>query len=142
MASGFYPSFDLPWLEISIFVLSVYFVFVVFDYSVLRSHGEQAVHFKVPLPEQCDPRWKGLELENPSIKVEQTMVQDSTCSKWIDYVIRPIIRAPFNAIVLPQAGHWALSTQPRQMESIAQSLEPGKPSCRGHRQHSENEEKS
>jgi len=34
-----------------------------------RSNGEKAVIFKVPLPQQCEPGWRGEILDTPSIKV-------------------------------------------------------------------------
>ena len=59
---------QLPWLEISIFVLSVLFVFAVFKVIVLDD-DESVVNYRVPVPEQCSPGWKGEILKEPSIKV-------------------------------------------------------------------------
>ena len=59
----------LPWLEISIFLLSVVFVLVAFKIIVLDIDEERFLHFKVPVPEQCSPEWKGEVLEQPTVKV-------------------------------------------------------------------------
>ena len=63
------PPAQLPWLEISIFVLSVVFVFATFKIVVLVDDDERPVRFKVPVPEQCSPKWTGEVLEEPTIKV-------------------------------------------------------------------------
>ena len=63
------PSAQLPWLEISIFVLSVVVVFTVFNHIVLYDDEERPVNFKVPVPEQCSSEWEGELLEKPTIKV-------------------------------------------------------------------------
>ena len=60
---------QLPWLEISIFVLSVLFVIAVFNYIVLDDDEERPVNLKVPVPEQCSSEWKGELLEKPTTKV-------------------------------------------------------------------------
>jgi len=62
-------SAEVSWLEISVFVFSVALVFVVFNYTVLDNGDERPFTFKVPIPEQCSPEWKGEVLEEPSIKV-------------------------------------------------------------------------
>ena len=61
----------LPWLEISIILLPIVFVFAVVKVTtVLHHHDEEkAVHFKVPIPEQCSSDWKGELLERPTVKV-------------------------------------------------------------------------
>lgn len=63
------PPTQLPLLEISIFVLSIVFVFAIFKYIVLDDNEETPVKFKVPVPEQCSPGWKGEVLKEPTIKV-------------------------------------------------------------------------
>lgn len=50
---------QLPWLEISVSLLSTVFLFAVFKVVVLDDDDEKIVHFKVPVPEQCSPEWKG-----------------------------------------------------------------------------------
>ena len=60
---------DVPWLEISIFILSIGLVLIVFNYIILNDSNEQPVTFDVPIPEQCAPQWKGEVLDRPSIKV-------------------------------------------------------------------------
>lgn len=63
------PPVQLPWLEISILVLSVVFVFAAFKIIVLDDDKERVVEFKVPVPKQCSPEWEGEVLEEPTIKV-------------------------------------------------------------------------
>ena len=58
-----------PWLEISVLLLSTVFLFAVFKVIVLDDDEERIVHFKVPIPEQCSPEWKGEVLEEPTVKV-------------------------------------------------------------------------
>ena len=60
---------QLPWVEISIFVLSVFFVCVAFKIIVLRDDEEGPVKFGITVPEQCLPEWEGRVLEDPAIKV-------------------------------------------------------------------------
>ena len=61
----------LPWLEVSIILLPIIFLFAIFKVSVLHHHEdeERAVHFRVPIPEQCSSDWKGELLERPTVKV-------------------------------------------------------------------------
>ena len=60
----------LPWLEISIILLPVVFLFAVFKVTVLHHDDEEkAIHFRVPIPEQCSSDWKGELLERPTVKV-------------------------------------------------------------------------
>ena len=59
----------VPWLELSIFVISIALVFTVFNYTVLNDSDERPATIEVPIPEQCDPKWRGEVLEKPSIKV-------------------------------------------------------------------------
>ena len=61
---------QLPWLEVSIFILSVIFVCVAFKIIVLKDDEEGPVKFRITLPEQCLPEWKGKVLEDPAIKVQ------------------------------------------------------------------------
>lgn len=61
------PSAQSPRLEISIFVLSVAFVFAFFKLIVLDD-GERPVPLRVTIPEQCSPGWKGEVLVEPTIK--------------------------------------------------------------------------
>ena len=63
------PPPDLPWLEICIFFGSVIFLVTFFNNIVLSEDKERPVSFKVPIPEQCNPDWKGDLLEDPNIKV-------------------------------------------------------------------------
>lgn len=62
-------SAQVPWLETFVFVLSVAFIFAVFRYIVLNNGDESPVTFKVPVPEQCLPQWKGEVVDEPSVKV-------------------------------------------------------------------------
>ena len=60
----------LPWLEISIILLPILFLFAAFKVTVLHDDDkEKAVHFRVPTPEQCSSDWKGELLERPTVKV-------------------------------------------------------------------------
>ena len=60
----------LPWLGISIILLPIIFLFAVFKVIVLHHHDEEkAVHFRIPIPEQCSSDWKGELLEKPTVKV-------------------------------------------------------------------------
>lgn len=63
------PPTQWPWLEISIFILSVVFVFAAIKIIVLDDDEERLVKLVVPVPEQCSPEWKGEVLEEPTIKV-------------------------------------------------------------------------
>lgn len=63
------PPVQLPFVQISIFLLSVVFVFAAFKYIVLDDDEERPVQLKVPVPEQCSPEWKGEILDEPTIKV-------------------------------------------------------------------------
>lgn len=61
---------QLPWLELSVILLPIVFLFAVFKVAVLHHHHEEdPVHFKVPIPEQCSSDWKGELLERPTVKV-------------------------------------------------------------------------
>ena len=61
---------QLPWLEISIILLPIVFLFAAFKVTVLHHHDEEnAIHFRVPTPEQCSSDWKGELLERPTVKV-------------------------------------------------------------------------
>ena len=61
---------QLPWFEISIILLPIIFLFAVFKVTVLHHHHEEnAIHFRVPVPEQCSSDWKGELLERPTVKV-------------------------------------------------------------------------
>ena len=60
---------QLPWLEISIFILSIVFLCVAFKIIVLRDDEEGPVKFRITVPEQYLPEWKGKILEDPAIKV-------------------------------------------------------------------------
>lgn len=60
---------EVPWLDLIILVISTGFVFAVFNYTVLNDSAEQPISFNLPIPEQCNPHWKGEVLEEPSIKV-------------------------------------------------------------------------
>ena len=62
---------DLPWLEICIFFGSIVLVVSVFNHVVLNPDAERPIHFQIPVPEQCNPQWRGKVLEEPSIKVSQ-----------------------------------------------------------------------
>ena len=60
----------LPWLEISIILLPIFFLFAVFKVTVFHHDDEEkVVHFRVPIPEQCSSDWKGELLERPTVKV-------------------------------------------------------------------------
>lgn len=63
------PPVQLPWLEISIFLLSIVIIFAALKIIVLNDDEERLVHFQVPVPEQCSPDWKGEILEDPTVKV-------------------------------------------------------------------------
>ena len=59
-----------PWLEIFIILFTIVFLFVAFKVVVLHNDDEEkAVHFRVPVPEQCSSDWKGELLEKPVVKV-------------------------------------------------------------------------
>ena len=60
---------DLPWLEICIFFGSIILVVTVFNHVVLSPDEERPALFKVRIPEQCNPDWKGDVLAELSIKV-------------------------------------------------------------------------
>jgi hypothetical protein len=60
---------EVPWLESFIFIISIGFVFIVFNNTVLNDSAQQPVPFTVTAPEQCNPYWEGEVLEKPSIKV-------------------------------------------------------------------------
>jgi len=60
---------EVPWLESFIFIISIGFVFIVFNNTVLNDSAQQPVPFIVPVPEHCNPCWEGEILEKPSIKV-------------------------------------------------------------------------
>ena len=70
-----HPPAQLPWLEIAIFVSSVVFVLAVFKHVVLDDDEEGPINFKVPVPEQCSPEWKGEVLQEPTIKVPSPSTQ-------------------------------------------------------------------
>ena len=57
------------WLEGLIFALSVGFVFVVFNHTVLNDSAGQLPSLNVPTPKQCQFGWKGEVLEEANIKV-------------------------------------------------------------------------
>ena len=40
---------------------------------LVKPDSEAAVDYDVPLPQQCQPGWKGEVLENPSIKVRRSV---------------------------------------------------------------------
>lgn len=63
------PPVQLPFVQISILLLSVVFVFAAFKYIVLDDDEERPVQLEVPVPEQCSPEWKGEILDEPTIKV-------------------------------------------------------------------------
>ena len=63
------PPDQLPWLEISIFLLSIVVIFATLKITVLDDDEERSVHFQVPVPEQCSPDWKGEILDEPTVKV-------------------------------------------------------------------------
>ncbi|GAB7352593.1 hypothetical protein MBLNU459_g2974t1 [Dothideomycetes sp. NU459] len=44
-----------------------------------RSNGEEAIDFEVPLPQQCEPSWKGEILETPSIKAPGSSAVQCYC---------------------------------------------------------------
>ena len=92
------------WLEISVFVLSVVFVFTVFNHIVLGDDEENPVSFKVPVPEQCSSEWKGEVLEKPTIKVHPFDIVVSKLSKSHSSQDR----APYDAIAQPMADYSGL----------------------------------
>ena len=60
---------DVPWREVFIFLISILLSFAVWNYVCLNDSDEQPVSFHIPIPEQCNPTWRGDVLEQPSIKV-------------------------------------------------------------------------
>lgn len=98
------PSAQLPWLEISVFVLSVVVIFTVFNYTVLNDDGERPVAFKVPVPEQCSSEWKGELLEKPTVKVRHFHVVLSKLNKSHSSQDRAL----YNAIAQPMADYLGL----------------------------------
>lgn len=97
-------SAQLPWLEILVFVLSVVFVFTVFNHIVLGDDEERPVSFEVPIPEQCSSEWKGQVLEKPTIKVRPF---DKLVSK-LNKSQSSQDRAPYDATVQPMADYSGL----------------------------------
>ena len=69
---------DLPWLEICIFFGSIVLVISVFNHVVLSPDEERPIPFRVPIPKQCSPEWKGELLEEPSIKVGRWLTSVSS----------------------------------------------------------------
>ena len=70
------PTDPGSWLGIGIFVLSLALVFLVsYSAGLLRNDAEH-VDFKVPIPEQCGLQWRGLELDDPAIKVSRHRATD------------------------------------------------------------------
>ena len=59
----------LALLEISIFGLSVVFLFAAYKIIVRDDDRESIVTLQVPTPEQCFPEWKGEVLREPTVKV-------------------------------------------------------------------------
>lgn len=98
------PSAQLPWVEISLFVLSVVLIFIAFNYIVLDDDGERPVSFKVPVPEPCSSKWKGELLEKPTIKVRLFDVVLSKLNK--SHSFRD--RALYDAIAQPMADYSGL----------------------------------
>ena len=98
------PPAQLTRLEISLFVLSVIFIFTVFNYIVLEDDGERPVDFKVPVPEQCSSEWKGELLEKPTIKVR---LFDMVLSK-LNKSHSSQDRALYDAIAQPMADYSGL----------------------------------
>ena len=72
------PPTRLPLFDVLIVVLSIVFVFATFKYIVLDDDEETPVKFKVPVPEQCSPEWKGELLKEPAVKVA------SSPSTWLE----------------------------------------------------------
>jgi len=60
---------EVPLFGLLIFIVSIGFVFTIFNYTVLNDSAEQPITFNIPIPEQCKPDWKGEVLEEPSIRV-------------------------------------------------------------------------
>ncbi len=103
---------DLPWLEICIFFGSVILVISVFNRVVLSPDEECPITFRVPVPEQCDPKWKGEVLEETSIKVGECVLPNMLPLNGLlhQYDKHAHIRnrspapAPFNATIQPMAA--------------------------------------
>ena len=68
---------DLPFLEICIFFGSIVLLITFFNHIVLSPDEERPVVFKVQIPKQCNPDWKGEVLEAPNIKVNLCSAADT-----------------------------------------------------------------
>lgn len=90
---------QVPWLEISIFLVSTSLVLIVFRYTVLNNEDERPVTFKVPVPEQCSPGWTGEILDEPSIKVCRSI--NLRVYRRTDSGSRRLVRVLYNATVQP-----------------------------------------
>ena len=63
-------SFSFSWFELSLTVLLFALISTTIKYSVLADDDERPVEFRVNVPEQCDPNWKGEVLPEPALKVD------------------------------------------------------------------------
>ena len=98
---------NLPVPEFLVFAVSIVLVFTVFRYAVLNDSHEQPVSFKVPAPPQCDPKWNGEIVDNPSIKVFASCMSLSVQTA-ADYNLRSLGAVLYNAIVPPMVDYLAL----------------------------------
>lgn len=133
---------DLPWLEICIFFGSVIFVVTFFNYVVLSPDEERPVSFKIPIPEQCSPNWKGEVLEEPSIKVlRRPSSTDAAVSQWpkADGADRSMAPAPSNATIQPTAASLVWRTRIPRTESIERLRKQKKHNRNGRRLRSTSE---
>ena len=97
---------NLPLTETFIFAITIILVLTVFRYAVLNDSHEQPVSFKVPAPQECDPKWKGEILDNPSIKVFFPSIplpvhSEANCG------FSDLGAVLYSAIVLPMANYLA-----------------------------------
>ena len=86
--------------EILIFISSVAFVVFVFDLAVLQDDRQKFSRYTVPVPEQCDPDWRGKELEDPCIEVDLSCISNLYPPKVL-IRSRCLSHPPYNATALP-----------------------------------------
>lgn len=60
---------NINWIVHHVVTIAFTSVAVAVAVYLLKPDPEAAIDYEVPLPEQCEPEWKGEVLENPSIKV-------------------------------------------------------------------------
>jgi len=99
---------EVPWVELSIFIISISFVFIVFNHTVLNDSAERAVPFNLPIPEQCNPYWEGEVLKDPSIKVSYS----SRVKHHRPLTLVPEVRLERHTVLLPSQWTASRTRQP------------------------------